>query len=79
MHVNAQIMMLEAMEGIEELIRVGGELLRDVLFADSRGIAVNAEHVLQKMMDALNDTVKSRPYDMKVNVRKSKAMVVSPG
>ena len=68
-------MMLEAMEGIEEGVRLGGKLIRDVRFADDQGMVASTEQGLQKVMNGLTETAKK--YDMKINVEKTKAMVVS--
>jgi Reverse transcriptase (RNA-dependent DNA polymerase) len=54
--------------------RVGGEFIKDVRFADDQGMVASTEQGLQKVMNALNET--SKKYDTKVNLRKTKAMVV---
>src|SRR6476469_4753629 len=59
-----------------EGIRVGGgELLKDVKYADDQGMVANMEAGLQGLMESLNTTAKH--YDMKINIKKAKAMVVS--
>src|SRR5580698_3421760 len=73
--IYAQAMMLEAMEDIEEGVRVGGEPLKDVRFADDQGMVASTEQGLQKVMNRLNETAKR--YNMKINVKKTKVMVVS--
>ena len=73
--IYAEAMMVEAMEGIEEGVKVGGELVKDVRFADDQGMVASTEKGLQEVMDGLNETAKR--YDMKINVKKTKAMVVS--
>jgi hypothetical protein len=73
--IYAEAMMLEAMEGIEEGVRVGGKLVKDVRFADDQGMVAGTEQGLQKVMDGLTETAKK--YDMKINVKKTKSMVVS--
>ena len=67
--------MVEAMEDIEEGVRVGGEPLKDVRFADDQGMVASTEQGLQKVMNRLNETAKR--YDMKINVKKTKVVVVS--
>ena len=67
--------MLEAMEGIDEGVRVGGEVVKDVRFADDQGMVASSGEGLQRMMDGLNETAKR--YDIKINVTKTKTMVVS--
>jgi hypothetical protein len=68
-------MMAEAMDNIEEGVNVGGEIVRDVRFADDQGMIASTEAGLQKIMDKLNLTAKK--YEMKINVAKTKAMVIS--
>ena len=73
--IYAKIMMKEALENVEERIRVGGELIKDVKYEDDQGMVANTETGLQSLMDNLNTTEKH--YDMKINIKKTKAMVVS--
>src|SRR5918996_5341667 len=68
-------MMKEAMEGSEDGIKVGGQLITDIRFADDQGMVDNTEVGLQRTMDRLNKTAKE--YDLKINVKKTKTMVVS--
>src|SRR6476469_3402813 len=53
----------------------GGALIKDVKYADDQGMAANMEAGLQSLMDSLNTTAKH--CDMKINIKKTKAMVVS--
>ena len=74
--IYAEMMMVEVLEGVEEDIRVGGEIISDVRFADDQGmVASSSESELQRLMDRLVESAKN--YDMKINVKKTKAMVVS--
>src|SRR5918996_2553611 len=68
-------MMKEAMEGSEDGIKIGGQLITDIRFADDQGMVDNTEEGLQRTMDRLNKTAKE--YDMKINVKKNETMVVS--
>src|SRR6478609_3078551 len=70
-----EMMMKEALENVEEGIRVGGEIIKDVKYADDQGMVANPEAGLQSLMDSLNTTAKY--YDMNIDIKKSKAMVVS--
>ena len=70
-----EMMMEEAMEKIDEGVKVGGYHLRDVRFADDQGVVASTEKGLQKIMDRLNEMAKA--YDMKINVNKTKVMKVS--
>src|SRR6476619_546644 len=73
--IYVEMMMKEALENVEEGIRVGGELIKDVKYADDKGMVANTEARLQSLMDSLNTTAKH--YDMKINIKKTKAIVVS--
>src|SRR6476469_9721417 len=73
--IYAEMTTKEALENVEEGIRVGGELIKDVKYADDQGTVANTEARLQSLMDSLNTTAKQ--YDMKINIKKTKAMVVS--
>ena len=73
--IYVESMMIEAMEGIEEGVKVGGVLVQDIRFADDQAMIASSQEGLQKMMDALNDT--ARVYGMKINIGKTKAMRVS--
>jgi len=73
--IYAEMMMVEALEGVEEGIRVGGELISDVRFADDQGMIASSESELQRLMDRLY--VSANKFDMKINVKKTKSMVVS--
>src|SRR6476469_3032871 len=57
--------MKEALENVEEEIRVGSEPIKDVKYADDQGMVANTEAGLQSLMDSLNTTAKH--YDMKIN------------
>ena len=74
-NIYAEAMMIEAMEGIEEGIRVGGKLINDVRFADDQGMVANTETGLQKIMDNLHRTAEQ--YGMRINIKKTKVMMVS--
>src|SRR6218665_130583 len=70
--IYSEMMMIDAMEEIEEGIKVVGKLVKDVRFADDQGMVAGSEGGLQKLMDGLNRTAKE--YDMKVNIKKTKIM-----
>src|ERR1051325_1310566 len=73
--IYAEMMMVEALEGVEEGIRVGGELISDVRFADDQGMIASSESELQRLKDRLY--VSANKFDMKINVKKTKSMIVS--
>src|SRR6267154_2598697 len=70
----SEVIMMEAFEGIEERILVGGRLVSDVRFADDQGMVASTEMGLQTLMNKLNDTAKS--FDIKINVQKTKTMII---
>ena len=74
-NIYAEEMMLEAMEGVEDGVKIGGKLLKDVRFADDQGMIAGSESGLQETMNALNTTATN--YDMKINIKKTKVMRVS--
>jgi hypothetical protein len=67
-------MMIEALEDVEDGVLVGGQLVSDVRFADDQGVMAGAVAGLQRIMNKLNDTAKN--FSMKINVQKTKTMVV---
>src|SRR6267154_1135626 len=70
----AEVMMIEVLEDMEEGVFVGGKLVSDVRFADDQGMVASTEMGLQTLMNKLNDTAIN--YGMKINVQKTKTMVV---
>jgi len=50
-------------------------LITDIRFADDQGMMDNTEEGLKKTMDRLSKAAKE--HDMKINVKKTKTMVVS--
>ena len=69
-----EMMMIEAMEDVETGLRVEGELLNDVKFADDQGMVAQTEKGLQTIIDLLSKIRKE--YDMKISVKKTKVMRV---
>src|SRR6476469_1945605 len=65
--IYAEMMIKKALENVDEGIRVGGELIKDVTYADDQGMVANTEAGLQSLMDSLNTTAKH--YDMKINIK----------
>ena len=68
-------MMMEAMDGSKQGIKVGGQLVRDVRFADDQAMLDETESGLQIVMDRLSHTAED--YGMKINVKKTKVMKIS--
>src|SRR6266516_7746890 len=73
--IYAEVMMMEALEDMNEGVKVGGQLVSDVRFADDQGMVASTESRLQSQMNKLNDTAKT--FGMKINVQKTKTIVVS--
>lgn len=59
----------------QEGIKVGGQLLRDIRFADDQAMVARSVNELQSIMDKLS--AKAVEYAMKINAKKTKVMVVS--
>src|SRR3989441_13314760 len=72
--IYAEVMMIDALEDMEEGVSVGGQSVSDVRFADDQGMVAGTEMGLQRLRNKLNDTAKN--FDMKINVQKTKPMVV---
>src|SRR6478609_6472021 len=52
--IYVEMMMKEALENVEEGVRVGAELVKDVKYVDEQGMVANTEAGLQSFMDSLN-------------------------
>src|SRR5688572_11170625 len=74
--IYAEVLMIEALENVEveEGIVVGGQIISDVRFADDQGVVASTENGLQNLMNKLNVTAKK--FNMKINVPKTKTMVM---
>ena len=68
-------MLVEGLDDINEGVNVGGELLKDIRFADDQVMVAETEKGLQNIMDGLNEI--SHKYGMKIDVKKTKATVIS--
>ena len=72
----AEAMMEEVEEDCNGIgVVVGGEMKRDVRFADDQAMVANTQCNLQKIMNSLN-TAATR-YGMRINIKKTKVMKVS--
>jgi len=63
------------MNGIDEGVKIGGALLKDIRFADDQTTVASTQEGLQKLMDALYKTAKE--YKTKINISKTKIMVIT--
>lgn len=73
--IYAEMMMIEAMERVEDGVKVGGEIIKDVRFADDQAMVADSEVGLQNQMDSLARTAEE--YDMRINIKKTKTMLIS--
>src|SRR3984885_14147392 len=67
----------EALEDLEEGIKVGGMRIRALRFADDQAMMAGSEEGLQTIIDRLNTT--SKEYGMKINNKKTKVMRIGKG
>ena len=67
--------MKEALEDIEEGMKIGGIRIKDIRFADDQVVLAETEEGLQRLMDALHNSIGK--YSMKMNIKKTKSMRIS--
>jgi Reverse transcriptase (RNA-dependent DNA polymerase) len=67
----------EALEDVEEGIKVGGSWIKALRFADDQAMMARSQKGLQDMMNRLNKT--SNDYGMRINIKKTKVMRISKG
>ena len=60
-------MLRDALNSVNEGIRVGGHLIKTVRFADDQATLANSVKGLQLMMGKMQEN--AREYDMKINVK----------
>ena len=65
----------EAMEKINDGVKVGGKLVKALRFADDQAMVASSQGGLQRMMNALTEV--SLDYGMKINTKKTKVMRIS--
>lgn len=65
----------EAISKVEKGVKVGGEMIKAIRYADDKAIVSSTKAGLQVLMDNLNDITKK--YGMKINVKKTKVMCIS--
>ena len=74
-NIYAEFMITEALENNSNGIKIGGELVAAVRYADDQAMMSYTNAGLQRIMDALNDAGKD--YGMKINRKKTKLMRIS--
>ena len=62
--------MNEALADSDDGVKVGGELVLSIRFADDQAMVANSEESLQHMMKKVDET--SEVYGMKLNTKKTK-------
>ena len=73
--IYAERMMKEALEEADEEIKIGGNIIKDIRFADDQAMIAHTEEGLQMLMDKLSTTAAT--FNMKINVKKTKVMTIS--
>ena len=73
--IYAERMMIEALDSVDEGVKVEGSLLKDIRFADDQCMVPETEPGLQNIRSRLNDV--SNEYGRKINTKKTKVMRVS--
>ena len=74
-NIYAEFMITEALENNSDGIKIGGELVAAVRYADDQAMMSHTNAGLQRIMDALNDA--GTDYGMKINIKKTKLMRIS--
>ena len=71
-NIYAEAMMKESLEDLEDGIKVGGELVKTVRFADDKAVVCSTKEGLQRMINEINSVAER--YGMKINTSKTKVM-----
>ena len=71
----SEMLIREALEGHDEGVRVGGQLVQSIRYADDSSIVADTETGLQKLIDSVVNHAKN--YGMKVNIVKTKVMRIA--
>ena len=72
-NVYSEAMLRDALNSMNEGIRVGGHLIKTVRFADDQATLANSVKGLQLMMGKMQEN--AREYDMKINVKSVRGLV----
>ena len=73
--IYAERMMVGALDGFDEGVKVGGSLLKNIRSANDQCMVAETEHGLQNIMNRLDDA--SKEYGMTINTKKIKVVRVS--
>jgi len=74
-NIYIQYVINEALEDVEEGVKVGGVRVPAVRFADDQAMVSHTVRGLQIIMDALQNI--SEKYNMRINVKKTKVLRIS--
>jgi hypothetical protein len=74
-NIYIQALIDEAMDGREDGVKVGGQLVNAIRFADDQAMLASNNAGLQRIMNRLNET--SGEYGMEINIAKTKVMRIS--
>ena len=65
----------EAFDDLEEGIIIGGKLIKEIQFADDKGVLTSTQEGLQKLMSSLD--IVADLYGMKISIKKTRVMKVT--
>ena len=71
----SEVMLRDALSGVNEGIRVGGHLIKTVRIADDQATLASSVKGLQLMTSKMQKS--AGEYDMKINVKKTKVKKIS--
>jgi hypothetical protein len=74
-NIYAEAMMKEAMEELDEGVKIGGHLFQAIRFADDQAMTASTAEGLQTIMTKLNEVVER--FKMRINKNKTKVMIIS--
>ena len=74
-NIYAEAMMKESLEDLEDGIKVGGEIVKTIRFADDKAVVCSTKEGLQRMINKINRTAEK--YGMKINTSKTKVMRIA--
>ena len=67
--------MREAVIDVDIGVKVGGDMVKSIRFADDKAILARSEKGLQELMDNINRV--TQDYGIKINMKKTKVMFIS--
>ena len=73
-NIYSESMIREAFTHMHHGIKVGGQLVKSIRYADYQEIVANTVQDLQRMMNSMNNVVEE--YGMKMNIMKTKTMKI---